>query len=241
MKTFEIKESELKNITLFLIEKQIILHPKISPNGIPDFTGYLEKRFVIILDRNILVKILRLVTNGELKENNDLKIISSLLLWAEFNNIALNSALALIEYSNFRQRNTESSEENNLFLEIFKQYTPKHWLDLATGKSTSIPKIELKEEKSFSFYLEDDHFKMHLLEMLKLAQLYFDNNQSIEDKFQSFFKWVFANILICKYTTYFACMLLGNNSKIFRNKDLILNSYQVDVYLYNEKLCRAHK
>ena len=224
MKTFEIKESELKNITLFLTEKQILLHPKISPNGTPDFTRYLGKKFVLILDRNILVKILRLVTNGELKDENDLKIISSLLLWAEFNNIALNSALALIEYSNFHQRNTESSEENNLFLEIFKQYTPKHWLDLATGKSTSIPKIELKEQKSFSFYIEDDHFKMHLLEMLKLSQLYFDCNQSIEDKFHDFFKWVIENILICKYTTYFACMLLGNNSKIFRNKELTYES-----------------
>ncbi len=224
MKAIEIKESELKKITLFLIEKKIILHPKISPNGSPDFTEYLGKKFIIILDRQLLVRILRLVTNGELKDKHDLKIISSLLLWSEFNNITLNSALALVEYSNFHESNTESSKENNLFLEIFKQYSPQDWLDLATDKKTTIPKIQLKEENSFSFYIEDDHFKMHFLEMVKLSQLYFDNSLPIEDKFHIFFEWVIENILICKYTTYFAAMLLSDNSKIFRNKDLNFES-----------------
>lgn len=220
MEVVQIKESELKDIASFLNEKKIILHPKISPYGIPNLNGYMGKKLVIILDRNLLVKIIRLVDTGELKDKNDLKIISCLLLWSEFYNIALNSALALVEYSNFHEGNTESSIENNLFLEIFNQYTPKDWLDLATGKRTSIPKIKLKEEKSFSFYIEDDHFKMHYLEMLKLSQLFFENTMVIEDKFQIFFEWVIENILVCKYTTFFAAMLLSKNSKIFRNTDL---------------------
>ena len=55
MNIFTVKESELKEITLFLIEKKIILHPRISPKGSPDFTGYENRKIEIILDRNLLV------------------------------------------------------------------------------------------------------------------------------------------------------------------------------------------
>lgn len=224
MKFIEIKQSELKSITLFLIDKKIILHPKISPEGIPDFTGYEGKRFILILDRNLLVRVIRLVNSGELKDRDSLKIVSSLLLWATFNNIILNSGLALTEYSHFHRGSIESSTENNIFLEIFKQYTPQHWLDLATDKTTTIPKIVLKEEKSYSFFVEDDHFKMHYLEMLKLSQLYFNDKISIEIKFELFFQWIYENILICKYTTFFAAMLLGEKSKTFKKVETNFDS-----------------
>lgn len=79
MKLIEIKESELKSITLFLIDKKIILHPIISPDGIPDFSGYEGRKFIVILDRNILIRIIRLVNNGELKDTHSLKVISCLL------------------------------------------------------------------------------------------------------------------------------------------------------------------
>ncbi len=216
MEFIEIKQNELKSITLFLIENKIILHPKISPNGFPNFTGYIGKRFIVILDRNLLIRILRLVKEGELKDKHSLKLVSSLLLWSEFNNISLSSGLALMEYSHFHGNNLESSTENNIFLEIYKQYTPKHWLDLATGRQSSIPKLELKKQEQFNFFVEDDHFKMHYLEMLKLSQLYFDDAIPIIEKFNLFHRWVYENILICKYTTYFAAILFGNNSKTFK-------------------------
>ncbi len=219
MNLIEIKESELKSITLFLIDKKVILHPELSPNGFPDLTGYGDKKFIVILDRNILIGILRLVNNGELKDKHYSKIISCLLAWSEFNSIALNPGLALTEYSHHHKGNNEASKENNLFLQIIKQYSPRYWFDLALGKTESIPKIQLNKEKHFEFFVESDHMKMHYLEMLKLTQLYLRDDIKIEKKFELFHSWVFVNILICKYTTYFAVMLLGERSKTFRNQD----------------------
>lgn len=218
MKLVEIKESELKSITLFLIDKKIILHPQISPKGIPDFSGYEGRNFVLILDRNILVRILRLVKNGELKDSHSLKIVSCLLAWSEFNNIKLNSSLALIEYSQHHGGNKESSIENNIFRNIYKQYSPRDWFDLAIGKTRTIQKIEIEQENNFEFFIEVDHFKMHYLEMLKLSQLYFNDELKVVKKFELFHKWVYDNILICNYTTYFAVLLLGGKSKTFRNQ-----------------------
>ena len=218
MNLIEIKESELKSISLFLIDKKIILHPIISPNGTPDFSKYEGRKFIVILDRNILVRILRLVNNGELKDAHSLKIVSCLLAWSEFNNIALNSGLALTEYSHHQSGNIESSSENNIFLRIYEQYSPRDWFDLATGKTKTIEKIKLEEQRNFEFFVEVYHFKMHYLEMLKLSQLYFSDELKIEKKFKIFHNWAFKNILICKYTTYFAVMLLGGKSKTFRKK-----------------------
>ncbi len=220
MTILEIKDTELKELSLFLNEKKIILHPKISPNGELDFTGYKGRKFVVILDQNILIQILQLAKTGELKNDISLKVVSNLLLWTTINGISLTSGLAFTEYSHFQQSNLESSFKNNVFLRIFDQYSPKQWLDLATGKIKTVPKIKLIEEKYFSFFSESDHFKMHFLEMLKLSQLYFSTEQPIIEKFREFFKWVIENILICKYTTYFAIQLLGNKSKIFKKQDL---------------------
>ncbi len=219
MKLIELKESELRSITLFLIDKKVIFHPKISPNGIPDFTGYHGKKFCLILDRNLVVKILRLVSQGELKDKFDLKLVSSLLLWAELNNIAVTSGLAQMEYSHHHGNDIEASKENNVFLKIFDQYDPTHWLDLALGRRLTIPPVKLEGKIDYKFFMENDHYKMHYLEMLKLSQLYYDNSTSIEQKFESLYQWVFNNILICKYTTFFAALAFGGKSKMFRNQE----------------------
>jgi hypothetical protein len=220
----EIKDREIEEMSLFLNQKKIIIHPKISPNGELDFTGFKGRKFVVILDQNILIQILQLVKTGELKDEISLKVVSNLLLWSSINGIFLTSGLAFTEYSHFQQSNKESSFKNNIFLKIFEEYTTKQWLDLATGKIKTIPKIQLKEEKDYSFFIEGDHYKMHFLEMLKLSQLYFSHDQTIVAKFDEFFKWIVENILICKYTTYFAIQLLGNKSKIYRKKELTFES-----------------
>lgn len=222
----EIKKSELKEITLFLIDQKVIFHPIISPKGVPDFTGYRNKRFAVFLDRNILVRIKRLLVNGKLKDAHSLKLISCLLLWSEFNNISLNSVLALMEYSYHHGGNEESSEENNIFLQMYKQYSPKQWLELALGKVESIPKIKVNEFNDYNFNIDSDHFKMHYLEMLIITQLYFIDIPNIE-KFKKFLEWVYKNILICKYTTYYAAMVLGNMSKMLKGDifdfDVVVN------------------
>ncbi len=120
-----------------------------------------------------------------------------------------------MEYSHHHGGNNESSNDNNYFLKLYKQYKPNHWLDLATGKKDVIPKIKLENIKQFNFNIKSDHYKMHYLEMLKLTQIYFDD-LSIVEKFKLFHQWVYDNILICKYTTFFAALVFGNKSKLFK-------------------------
>lgn len=217
MKITTIKSSELKKITLFLIDKKIIFHPIISPNGIPDFSFYNNKEFILILDRNLLIPILRLAEKGTLKDEFSLKLISSLLTWTEYNGITITAGLALMEYSHFKQGKKESNIENNVFLEIFNKTNLSDWLNLAMGRTKSISPIKSRNLYKNDFFIENDHLKMHYLEMLKISQLYFDINISVENKFRFLFLWIYDNVLICKYTIFYAVFVFGEKSKIFRN------------------------
>ncbi|TDN97134.1 hypothetical protein [Sunxiuqinia elliptica] len=215
----EVKEHELELITIFLLKNRIILHPTISPDGIPDFSGFNDRKFNIILDRNILTKMIEFVTRGELKDSHFRKIVSSLIFWADFNHIGVVSSFALMEYSHFKQNSQDANKENKIFLEIFNNYHPRTWLNVALGNEQKIPKLESVSEQDADFFIESDHFKMHYLEMLKLAQLYFTPTISPVKKLEIFAKWVFNNLIICRYTSFYAIYLLFGKSKTFNNSE----------------------
>ncbi|PKQ60242.1 hypothetical protein BZG02_20060 [Labilibaculum filiforme] len=220
MKIFEVKQSELKEITLFLIEKKIILHPLISPDGIPDFTGYENKKIEIILDRNIFVYLLSLLENGRLNDNYKRKIISSLMFWIEFNSFSLNSGIALSEYADFKNDNISANQEHNIVNKLFIDYTPKDWLDLALARRETIKKVNNVLGTENKFHVESSHFKMHYLEMLKLAQLYYNEEISIIEKYNLFFDWIYKNIIICQYTICLSAKILSGKSKVFSLKKI---------------------
>jgi len=215
MEIFEVKKSELKQITLFLIEKKVVLHPKISPDGAPDFTGYENRKFEIILDRNLLVYLLSLLNKGELKDNYKRELISSLMFWIEFNGFSLTSGLALAEYANFKNDNIEANQEHNIFNKLFIDYSPKDWLDLAVGRSKKIPISNNTIRTENNFHTKSSHFKMHYIEMLKLAQLFYNEEIPVMEKFNIFFKWIYQNIIICSYTTCLSAKILSGRSKVF--------------------------
>ncbi|SHJ23945.1 hypothetical protein SAMN04488096_1168 [Mesonia phycicola] len=251
MKSIKIKASELKEITLFLIDNEIIFHPIISPIGYPDFTGYENKNFILILDRNFIIPIIRLLKTGEIKDKFLLKLIGSLIFWADFNQIKLTAGIALSEYSQQKKNSYNANIENNLFQNIFEKYSPKQWLNFALGKNETIKPAELKEKSEHNFFIESEHYKMHYLEMLKISQLYFNNDISIVNKFKILHNWVYNNILICKYTSYFSVLVFAEKSKIFKKQtvsfenilkicnneawDLTYLSFWSTQYYYEEK------
>lgn len=218
-----------REITIYLLEQRIILHPSISPNGVPDFSDYKGKKFKLILDRNLLTKLIQFVTSGELKDAHFRRIISSLMFWATTNNIGIVSSFALMEYAYAKQNSQDANRENKIFLEIFDSIHPQTWMEVAICKRTQIPKIVTENKLDTDFFIEGDHFKMHYLEMLKLAQLYFTKDLSPVKKLETFANWVYENLIICRYTTFYAIYLLFGKSKTFSSL------HQLDFELINQK------
>ena len=213
MKVLFIQKDQLKAVTLFLIEKEIIFHPTISPNGFPDFTGKYGRRNLLIIDRNIMTKIIEFCRSGKLNDAYIRKIISALIFWAEFNDVEITSGLALNEYAIVKGTNEDASLENNIFLRMFHQYSPQVWLDVFEGSVNNIAPIEIDSLKNYNFAVENDHYLMHLSEMLCLFRLYLTPNLEPYQKVMKFLSWVDANQLLCAYSVNYACMLFAARVK----------------------------
>ncbi|MGX4200320.1 hypothetical protein ACWJJ5_04445 [Bacillus sp. JK74] len=213
MEVLRIHEKQIKELTEFIIEKNLILHPLISPNGIPDFSNRSCKKYLLIIDRNIMTKIIELCRTGTLKDMNILKVVSSLLFWSLFNNIALTGGLALNEYANTREDSNEASIENNIFLRMFNQYPTKTWLDLFERKITSVPIINILSNKDYEFDLKSDHQQMHLAEVLHIFYLYVNKELTVTEKMIELLKWIDKNILFCAYTIVYAALLFSKQIK----------------------------
>lgn len=198
MDIIEVKEKQFKSSTIFLLDQQIIFHPRISPNGKPDFTNYLGRKYVLLLDRNILTKLIELCKKGYLKDAHIMKLLGSLMFWALANSITVNSGLALNEYANNKNNNIDAVRENKLFKNLFNFYNPKLWLELVTENRKEIPIIDFKDDlKPFDFNVKNDHYRMHYAEMLHAMSLYFQTNLTIEEKIINFLQWNKDSLLFC--------------------------------------------
>lgn len=213
MEVLRIHEKQIKELTKFIIEKNLILHPIISPNGVPDFSYSIGKKYILIIDRNIMTKIIELCSTGTLKDPHILKVVSSLLFWSHFNDVAITGGLALNEYANIKNGNNEASTENNIFLRMFDQYPTKTWLDLFEGKINSVPKIKILSNKDYVFDVKSGHQQMHLAEMLHIFYLYMNQELTVTEKMIELLNWINKNILFCAYTIVFAALLFSKKVK----------------------------
>lgn len=210
----EIHETNIKEITNYLIKSKVIFHPHISPCGIPDFTNYLGRKFILILDRNILVLILDLVQAGTLKDSHKLKLISSLFFWSSLNRISMTSGIALMEHSHFQGDSTEAGIQHNVFQTIHKKYSLQDWFDIAVGNKSSISRIEQLLRTETNYLVDSEHHSLNYLQVLKLCQLYFQKEVNISEKLREFHKWSYENALIGMYSTFYATMFFSSRTKL---------------------------
>lgn len=219
MKIIQVNEKDLKSVTEFLLERKFIFHPVIAPDGIMDFSQYHDKNYVLILDRNLLTKMIEFFKKGILNDKYIRKVIGSIMFWAHFNNVSLNSGLALNEYASHKQDNSSTSIENNIFLKAMNYYNPKIWLALALDRIETIEPIPNIPNKEYNFEVVNDHYLMHMSEMFCITRLYFDRTLSPLDKVVEFFNWNLHNLLICQYTIVFSLLIFSDNSKVFKKAD----------------------
>lgn len=213
MEILKIQEKQIKRLTEFIINKELIYHPVFSAKGIPDFSNQFAKKYILIIDRNIMTKIIELCSTGSLKDTHILKVISSLLFWSHFNDVEITGGLALNEYANIKNSNYEASIENNIFLRMFDQYPTKTWLDVFEGEIDSIQKIGILSNKDYVFDVNNGHQQMHLAEMLHIFYLYMNQELTFTEKMIELLKWIDKNILFCSYTVVYAALLFSKKVK----------------------------
>lgn len=160
-----------------------------------------------------MTKIIEFCHTGRLKDAYIRKLIGALLFWAEFNDISITGGLALNEYAVGQNKKNNASIENNIFHKLFNQYSPQIWLDVFEGRIENIEPIKLNDIHEYSFAFENEHYLMHLSEIIYLFRLYLNNTMENCQKIEAYLSWVDDNQLFCAYSTTYACMLFSNKIK----------------------------
>lgn len=210
MRIVTVEESVLREVSNFITEHKLIWHPRISPTGVPDFTKYKQRRFVLSTDRHIHVKLIRLLERGYLKDRFDRKLVSALLIWSEFNRVGISPLFALSEGES---SNMNIDRENSIIQSIFSQYEIEAWIGLFCGSLDSIEICSPQVVVSAEIYSDNSHYKLHYASMLKVVELWNTAELNRKDKLLEFLQWNYDNTLMCRYTNMLVTLLFSGHSK----------------------------
>ncbi|MBF4696061.1 hypothetical protein [Fusibacter ferrireducens] len=210
MKVYKIHENDIKRATERIVNRKIVYHPQISPNGKLDFTSYYGKNYICIFDRNIYTNLIELCKNGYLN-NKELQVdIASLMFWMQFNRINGTGGLALLEYCHSSGNNTKSNIENSIFKSAFNNYEPDDWIKLIN--LGNVNPLIVNEDSQSNFEIEPDHYVFQYLMTLKMQNIDQLMLKGYE-KFLVYFKWMEENVLISGLTLVYSALLFSNKIK----------------------------
>lgn len=217
-----LEENDIDEILKFINNEQLIFHPEHSSEGFLDYskTRELAKKnnCQIILDRNLFTSLLKLSTDGFLKNSHEVNLISLFMVWTHILDINLNASLAIMENAYTYSNSINAKKELNHFKEIFSLIPTQLWLDLAKGNINSLPvniiKNNIPVKNNLNYHTGNDFFKMCYASVLHIAQLYRNNDYSPVEKIKLFWDWNFDKLLISQYIDTYVVLLFSNQENI---------------------------
>lgn len=218
-----LEENDIDDILKCINNEQIIFHPKYSLEGALDYSKIRKLSFKnncqIILDRNLLTSLLKISTDGFLKDSNEENLISILMVWLHILDINPNASIAIMENAYNSNNSNNAKKELAQFKEIFNLIPTQLWFDLAKGKIDRLP-INIMENKeitinnNLSYHAGNDFFKMCYASILHITHLYKNNNYSSVEKIKKFWDWNFDKLLISQYINTYVILLFSNQENI---------------------------
>lgn len=215
-----LEDEDLELVWGTINDLQMIFHPRISKDGKINFKELMkyrnEKQINIILDRNILSRLIKLINVGFLNDKFEMRKLGLLLVWINMNHIKIIPSLAIMEHAN----KICDEEQAQFELSELKKYVDYHsilWMLLAKGEINEIPTYNLPPlelDNSISYSEDDDHLLMHLAAMIHIVFLFRKVNLSPYEKMMSFLKWYYEKLIISESVIIYATMLFTNQKGI---------------------------
>ena len=202
--------------------QQVIFHPVIAPFGVFDYEKFFafrgEKPFVLFIDRNILISLLKFCEKGSLKNKGESQLVGLIMMWAEMNGIAISAGLAIRERASQLQSQEAGLIELQKFLEIFETYPSQIWLEVAEGQRTEIPPIAYSFAPAGNVTVDysdaGDHYDMAVATLLCTVRLCRTEGLTAAEKLKAFFQWMYDNLLISEYLLVYAAILFTGQDGI---------------------------
>lgn len=217
-----IDDKDMKYIWETIQNQQIIFHPVIAPFGEFDYERFFafrsKKPFVLFIDRNILISLLKFCEKGSLKNKGESQLVGLIMTWAEMNGIGISAGLAIRERASQLQSQEAGLIELQKYLEIFEAYPSQMWLEVAEGHRTEIPPIAYSLAPAGNVTVDytdaGDHYDMAVATLLCAVRLYRTEGLTAAEKLQAFFQWMYDNLLISEYLLVYAAMLFTGQDSI---------------------------
>lgn len=186
----------------------------------------LHKHPIIILDRNIFSRIIKIASCGYTSEGNTIDI-AFLIVWATRNNIDISSYFALNEYAECKNSENEAQLEYQIWDRIFSTIPFIEWEKIALRQTDHIEttiNISNSQESSIAFLHKSDDYLTNYAAMLHLGYILREYNNPIE-QFKHYFDWLFHNLKLSRYTILYACRLFLGSDNYKSIKNIHGNNY----------------
>ena len=173
-----------------------------------------DRKPVLVLDRNILSRLIKVVTEGTTEEGNT-QDIAILITWTAINNIPILPYYALNEYAQSNNSEILAQREYDIFQKIFTDITMVEWLALALGfekeNKTLLTFEEDIKEKENQFSNTSIDYLSNYAAMLHLAYVLISEEQQ-DEKFKKYFEWFYNNLKVSRFTVaYVNGLFLGKD------------------------------
>lgn len=179
------------------------------------------KKIVINLDRNIFTDIVKIVKEGCLEHQEDLKKVSTLLFWTEYVGFEVASYDAIAENTYKKGNNIYGREELECFDFAFNSIMGRTWLDAAVGKIDKvyplIGNIIVPQDTSIDFCTESVDYLMHYAAMIHMVKN-IRKGMNEEEQFYDFMKWLFDNCWVCQYVISYIVLYMAHVERVLAPK-----------------------
>lgn len=169
-----------------------------------------SRKPVLVLDRNILSRLIKVVSNGYTDEGST-QDIAILVAWSALNNVDVLPYFALNELAEGTKNEVSAQREYSMFKSIFTDIPLIEWLAVALGFEKEIKtliKIDIpKDNSNIVFSGASVDFLSNYAAMLHLASVLRTDTEQIS-RFRNFFEWFYNNLKVSRYTEVYVIRLL---------------------------------
>lgn len=218
-----LEDDDLNNIFDLVNAFQIVFHPYYAMEG--KFTHYKEylmnkKDKIIILDRNITSMLFDYFKNGELKEEDNMIMLLSFLMFCNCNRLQYNIGLAMNEYGDLTE-NSEAIKQLNELLTYLSEIPSLVLLNRLKNGNYKLPKFDIpvKFQRHANYKNKSITYLLSYCSILKISELFL-TNLSKKNKIIKYLDWYYDNLKLSMYDITYSILLFTNYPTIKAPKNI---------------------
>ena len=218
-----LEDNDLDDIFDIVNAFQIVFHPYYAKEG--KFINYKDflrnqKDKIIVLDRNMASMLFDYFKNGELKDETNMIMLLSFLMFCNYNRLQYNIGLAMNEYGDSKE-NAEVIKQLNELLTYLSEIPSLLFLNRLKSGDYKFPKFEMVVtfQRHANYKNKSIMYLVSYCSVLKVVEIFL-SDLSAKDKIIKYLDWYYDNLKLSMYDITYAILLFTNYESIKAPKNI---------------------